>query len=185
MQLPIGVDGLGVIDENGRYLHANTLVVLLYYYLLKYKGWRGDCVRNNSTTHLLDRVAESFGQKCHEVPVGFKHISAKMAETGAIIGGESSGGMAVRGHIPGKDGIYAAALLVEMLAVTGKSVSALYQEIVERYGELCYAEASARFDPARKAELKKRVYEDRATPDFGLAVERNLHRELLQPPDLP
>ena len=168
-------DRLGVIDENGRYLHANTLLVMLYYYLLKYKGWRGDCVRNNSTTHLLDRVAESFGQKCHEVPVGFKHISGKMAETGAIIGGESSGGMAVKGHIPGKDGIYAAALLVEMLAVTGKSVSALYQEIVERYGELCYAEASLRFDPARKAELKKRVYEDRATPDFGLTVERSTY----------
>ena len=59
--------------------------------------------------------------------------------------------------------------------MTGKSVSALYREIVERYGELCYAEASLRFDPARKAELKKRVYEDHATPDFGLAVERSTY----------
>ena len=165
-------DRLGVIDENGRYLHANTLVVLLYYYLLKYKGWRGDCVRNNSTTHLLDRVAASFGQRCHEVPVGFKHISAKMAQTGAIIGGESSGGMAVKGHIPGKDGIYAAALLVEMLAVTGKSVSELYREIVETFGELSYEEASLKFDPARRAALKKTVYEDRETPDFGREAER-------------
>ena len=167
-------DRLGVIDENGNYLHANTLVVLLYYYLLKYKGWRGDCVRNNSTTHLLDRVAEAFGQKCHEVPVGFKHISAKMAQTDAVIGGESSGGMAVRGHIPGKDGIYAAALLVEMVAVTGKSVSGLYREIVQTYGELCYEEASLRYDPARREELKKRVYEDRALPDFGREVEKTL-----------
>ena len=165
-------DRLGVIDEHGRYLHANTLVVLLYYYLLKYKGWRGDCVRNNSTTHLLDRVAASFGQKCHEVPVGFKHISSKMAETDAIIGGESSGGMAVRGHIPGKDGIYAAALLVEMRAVTGKTVSRLYQEIVDIYGELRYEDAALRFDAARKEELKHRIYEERKTPDFGLPVER-------------
>ena len=167
-------DRLGVIDENGRYLHANTLLVMLYYYLLKYKGWRGDCVRNNSTTHLLDRVAASFGQVCHEVPVGFKYISAKMAEADAIIGGESSGGLAVRGHIPGKDGIYAAALLVEMLAVTGKSVSALYREIVDTYGELCYEEASLQFDPARKAELKKTVYVDHATPDFGRPVEKTV-----------
>ena len=165
-------DRLGVIDEHGRYLHANTLVVLLYYYLLKYKGWRGDCVRNNSTTHLLDRVAASFGRKCHEVPVGFKHISAKMAETDAIIGGESSGGMAIRGHIPGKDGIYAAALLVEMRAVTGKTVSRLYQEIVDIYGELRYEDAALRFDAARKEELKHRIYEERKTPDFGLPVER-------------
>ena len=165
-------DRLGVIDENGRYLHANTMVVLLYYYFLKYRGWMGDCVRNNSTTHLLDRVAESFGQRCHEVSVGFKHVSGKMAETGAIIGGESSGGMAVRGHIPGKDGIYAAALLVEMRAVTGKTISELYQEIVDRYGELSYEEASLKFDPARKTALKKTVYEERRTPDFGLPAER-------------
>jgi len=165
-------DRLGVIDENGRYLHANTLVVLLYYYFLKYRGWMGDCVRNNSTTHLLDRVAESFGQKCHEVPVGFKYVSAKMQETDAIIGGESSGGMAVKGHIPGKDGIYAAALLVEMRAVTGKTVSELYREIADTYGELSYEEASLTFDPARKTGLKGRIYEEHQIPDFGIGVEK-------------
>ena len=164
-------DRLGVIDENGHYLHANTLVVLLYYYFLKYRGWMGPCVRNNSTTHLLDRVAASFGQQCHEVPVGFKHVSAKMQETGAIIGGESSGGMAVRGHIPGKDGIYAAALLVEMLAVTGKSVSELYREIVETYGELSYEEASVPFEPERKRPLRERVYVNRELPEFPLPIE--------------
>ena len=165
-------DRLGVIDENGRYLHANTLVVLLYYYFLRYRGWMGDCVRNNSTTHLLDRVAAAFGRKCHEVPVGFKHISAKMAETDAIIGGESSGGMAVKGHIPGKDGIHAAALLVEMRAVTGKTISRLYQEIVDTFGELRYEEASLPFDPNRREELKRKIYEERRIPDFGLPVER-------------
>lgn len=110
-------DRLGVIDDQGHYLHANDTLVMLYYYLLKYKGWRGPAVRNLATTHVLDKVAESFGQKCYEAPVGFKHISAKMQETDAIIGGESSGGLTVKGHIHGKDGIYAATLLVEMIAV--------------------------------------------------------------------
>ena len=110
----------------------------MYYYLLKYKGWVGPCVRNLATTHRMDLIAEKFGQKCYEVPVGFKHVSGKMAETDAIIGGESSGGMAVRGHIAGKDGIYAAALLVEMLAVTGKSIAEIYREIVQRYGMLYF-----------------------------------------------
>lgn len=64
-------------------------------------------MRNLATTHLLDRIAEDFGETCYEVPVGFKYVSAKMVETGAIIGGESSGGLTVRGHIQGKDGIYA------------------------------------------------------------------------------
>jgi len=82
-------DRIGVIDEQGNYLHPNTLLVLLYYYLLKYRRWTGPCVRNNSTTHLLDRVAEDLGQRCYEVPVGFKYVSGKMDETDAVIGGES------------------------------------------------------------------------------------------------
>ena len=165
-------DRLGVIDENGEYLHANTLLVLLYYYLLKYRGWTGPCVRNNSTTHLLDRVAKDLGQECYEVPVGFKHISAKMAETDAIIGGESSGGLAVRGHIAGKDGIYAAALLVEMLAVTGKSVAQLYREITQRYGKLYYEEAAFTMTNARKQELQQLLFVQKQLPDFPGTVEK-------------
>lgn len=122
-------DRLGIIDDTGRFLHPNDILVLLYYYLVKYKGWRGPVVRNICTTHMLDSVAERFGEKCYEVPVGFKHISAKMNETDAVIGGESSGGLTVRGHIKGKDGIYAAMLLVEMLAKTGKKLSAIYRDI--------------------------------------------------------
>lgn len=165
-------DRLGVIDENGAYLHPNTLLALLYYYLVKYRGWKGPCVRNNSTTHLLDRMAADMGEACHEVPVGFKHISAKMVETNAVIGGESSGGMAVRGHIAGKDGIYAAALLVEMLAVTGKSVCRLYEEIVERYGRLYYEDAAFTMTPARKQELQELLFTQKQLPDFGAAPEK-------------
>ena len=165
-------DRLGVIDEFGNYLHANTILVLLYYYFLKYRGWHGPCVRNNSTTHLLDRVAMDFDQECHEVPVGFKYISAKMAETGAIIGGESSGGLAVKGHIQGKDGIYAAALLVEMRAVTGKTISQLYQEIVDRYGELSYEEVAISMTDSKKKALQQRIFEEQRLPDFREPVEK-------------
>ena len=165
-------DRLGVIDEYGNYLHANTLLVLMYYYFLKYRKWVGPCVRNNSTTHLLDRVALDFGQECHEVPVGFKYVSAKMAETDAIIGGESSGGMAVKGHIQGKDGIYAAALIVEMLAVTGKSLAQLYREIVRRYGELFYEEIAVSMTTGRKLVLLERIFDQRRLPDFREPVEK-------------
>ena len=169
-------DRLGVIDEHGNYLHANTLLVLLYYYLLKYRGWTGPCVRNNSTTHLLDRVAADFGETCYEVPVGFKYISAKMTETDAIIGGESSGGLSVKGHIPGKDGIYAAALLVEMLAVTGKTVAALYREITEKYGTLSYEDAAFTMTPARKQELMELLFVKQRVPEFEEMVEK-INRE--------
>ena len=159
-------DRLGVVDENGNYLHANVLLVILYYYLVKYRGWKGSCVRNVSTTHLLDRVAMEFGEACYEVPVGFKHVSGKMAETNAVIGGESSGGMAIRGHIQGKDGIYAAALLVEMLAVTGKSIAEIYQEILRQYGKLYYEEQDFTTTPQNKLLLKQRVFEQKQLPEF-------------------
>ena len=159
-------DRLGVIDEKGNYLHANVLLVILYYYLLKYRGWKGPCVRNVSTTHLLDRVALDFGEECYEVPVGFKHVSGKMNETNAVIGGESSGGMAIRGHIQGKDGIYAAALLVEMLAVTGKSIAELYWEIVRQYGRLYFREADFATTPQNKQKLQQLVFLEKQIPEF-------------------
>lgn len=165
-------DRLGVIDDQGRYLTANDILMLLYYYLLQYRGWRGPAVRNVSTTHMLDRMAESFGQMCYEVPVGFKHISSKMQETGAIIGGESSGGLTVRGHINGKDGIYAASLLVEMIAVTKKRLSDLALEIREKYGSSYMEESSLRFPQERREELVDILMKERHLPDFDIPVEK-------------
>lgn len=165
-------DRLGVIDDQGEFLHPNKILVLLYYYLLKYKGWHGAAVRNIATTHLLDAIAAGFGESCYEVPVGFKHISGKMLETGAVIGGESSGGLTVRGHIQGKDGIYAAALLVEMLATTGRRLSELYREIVEQYGSFEMAERSYRFSGEEKARIMQMLLEDRLLPVFPCEVEK-------------
>ena len=165
-------DRLGVIDEKGRYISANEILVLLYYYLLKYKGWKGAAVRNVATTHLLDRVAAKFGEQCVEVPVGFKHISAAMQRLDAVIGGESSGGLTVRGHIFGKDGLYAASLLVEMLAVTGKPLSAMVQHIYDEFGELHVAEFDWRLTEARKAEISEKVFDRHELPPFDAPARR-------------
>ena len=165
-------DRLGVIDENGRYVSANEVLVLLYYYLLKYKGWRGAAVRNLATTHLLDRVAAKFGEQCFEVPVGFKHISSGMQAHDALIGGESSGGLTVRGHIFGKDGLYAASLLVEMLSVTGKPLSRTVQEIFDEFGELHMAEYDWALTEQSKADIQARVFDRRELPEFDLEIEK-------------
>ncbi len=164
-------DRIGVIDDKGNFLHPNEIIVLLYYYLLKYKGWKGPAVRNLATTHLLDRVAESFGEICYEVPVGFKHISAKMLETNAVIGGESSGGLTVRGHIQGKDGIYAAVLLVEMMAVTGRKLSEIYSEILAEFGSFEMTERDYRFTQQRKEEIEQLLMHDRSLPAFDLGID--------------
>ncbi|MBR4724264.1 MAG: phosphoglucomutase/phosphomannomutase family protein [Lachnospiraceae bacterium] len=165
-------DRIGVIDDKGNFLHPNDILAVLYYYLVKYKGWKGDCVRNICTTHLLDSIAKSFGQECHEVPVGFKYISAKMNQTDAIIGGESSGGMAVKGHIKGKDGIYAAALLVEMLAVTGMKLSEIMEHIRKEYGGMALCERDYRFSQEKKEHIRKILLEDKSLPNIDYEIDK-------------
>lgn len=171
----IGTDGdadrLGIIDKNGDFIHPNNILALLYYYLLKYKGWKGGAVRNLATTHLLDKIARDFGEECYEVPVGFKHISSMMEARNALIGGESSGGLTIRGHIKGKDGIFAAGLLVEMLSVTGKSLSDLLKEIHGKYGYFHMVENDFRFSQDKKTELMKTLFTDKLLPDFGYEAE--------------
>jgi len=174
--LGIAVDGdgdrLGIIDSNGEYVDANDILCMLYYYLHVYKGWRGPVVRNLATTHMLDAIAEDLGEKCYEVPVGFKYISSKINETDAILGGESSGGLTVRGHINGKDSIYAATLFVEMLCKTGMSATQLMSMLKEKYGSYEMVESNIRFEPSYKAVIQKIVFEDKKLPDFGREIER-------------
>ena len=160
-------DRLGIIDEKGNYISANEILALLYSYLLEYKGWKGPAVRNLATTHMLDRIAEAHGETCIEVPVGFKHISAAMETYQAVIGGESSGGLTVRGHIAGKDGLYAASLLVEMMSVTGRKLSEAVQDLYDRYGEMRMAEYDWALTEEKKQELNRLVMEEKKLPDFG------------------
>ena len=145
--------------------------------MLKYKGWRGAAVRNVATTHMLDRVAAAFGERCIEVPVGFKHISAGMEEHDALIGGESSGGLTVRGHISGKDGLYAASLLVEMVSATRKPLSALLREVAEQFGTLVMAEYDWALTPERREAIHERIMVQQCLPDFGLPVRQVSYRD--------
>lgn len=165
-------DRIGIIDDEGNFIHPNQIMALLYYYLVKYKGWKGDIVRNIATSHILDRIADSFGQTCHEVPVGFKHISSKMEEVDALIGGESSGGLTIRGHIKGKDGIFASALLVELVCKTGKKLSELLKEIYETYGMCEMHETDYKFSAEKKAELMKLLFEDKKLPTYDIEIDK-------------
>jgi phosphomannomutase len=129
-------DRIAIIDEKGRYVPTNDILLLVYWYLHEVCGERGGVVRNLATTHLLDRLAKHFGEVCYETPVGFKHITAGMIRHNALLGGESSGGLSVCGHILGKDGIFASALVVEMLARTGKRLSQLQEDVWNITGRL-------------------------------------------------
>lgn len=172
----IGTDGdadrLGIIDEKGHFIHPNEVLLLLYYYLLEYKGWKGSVVRNIATTHLLDKVAADHGEKSFEVPVGFKHISSQMEADDSLLGGESSGGLTIRGHIKGKDGVFASSLLVEMISVTGKKLSEMLDEIYAKYGYAYTAEGDCTFKPSEKEALYNKIYIEQQLPEFEYEIEK-------------
>lgn len=172
----IGTDGdadrLGIIDEKGHFIHPNEVLLLLYYYLLEYKGWKGSVVRNIATTHLLDKVAADHGEKSFEVPVGFKHISSQMEADDSLLGGESSGGLTIRGHIKGKDGVFASSLLVEMISVTGKKLSEMLDEIYAKYGYAYTAEGDCTFKASEKEALYNKIYIEKQLPEFEHEIEK-------------
>jgi phosphomannomutase len=152
-------DRIAILDEKGRYISVNDLLLLLYWYLHEVRGERGGVVRNLATTHLLDRLARKMGEECYEVPVGFKHIVNVMQQHNALLGGESSGGLTIRGHILGKDGIFASALVVEMLARTGKTISALRDDVYLITGALYDLEEGIPATPEMRVAVPKRMNE--------------------------
>jgi phosphomannomutase/molybdopterin-guanine dinucleotide biosynthesis protein A len=152
-------DRIAIVDERGEYISTNDLLLLVFWYMHEVRGERGGVVRNLSTTHLLDRLAKALGEKCIETPVGFKHITAGMIEHNALLGGESSGGLTIRGHILGKDGIFACALIVEMLAKTGKRFSELLETVYKITGRLYQLEAGIPSTPEMRIEVPRRLQE--------------------------
>ncbi len=174
--LGIALDGdgdrLGIIDKDGSYIDANATLCMLYYYLHEYKNYKGPVVRNIASTHMLDKIAESFGEECIEVPVGFKYVSSALDTHDAVLGGESSGGLTVRGHIFGKDSIYAASLFVEMVCATGITPTEFMAQLEERYGTFRMAEANLVYNEADKPAINDLIMVQKRIPDFGEAVER-------------
>lgn len=152
-------DRIAIVDEKGNYIPTNDILLLVYWYMHEVRAERGGVVRNLATTHLLDRLAAHFGEISCETPVGFKHIAAGMIKHNALLGGESSGGLTVRGHILGKDGIFASALVVEMLARTGKRLSQLQEEVWKITGRLYALEEGLPATPEMRVAIPKHLEE--------------------------
>jgi phosphomannomutase len=127
-------DRFAVIDETGTYITSNHALCLLARHLVKNRGMSGTIVRNVATTHLLDRIAELYGLPVVETSVGFKYIGEIMRSTDVLLGGEESGGVSIKGHIPEKDGILAGLLFAEMLAYERKPLSAILADLFTEVG---------------------------------------------------
>ena len=161
-------DRLGVVDELGNYHTCNTLLGVIYYYLVKYRGMKGDAVKTVSTSILLEKLATMFGYTCHNVPVGFKFVSPKMAETDALLGGEGSGGLTMRGFTPSKDSMFAMSLILDAMALINKPLSKIVEEVKESCGYVStYIEDQLSF--RNRSKIIKALSKN--TPSFSYKCE--------------
>ncbi len=127
-------DRVGMYDEAGRYVDSHLLLSLLLWYLHTQKGLGGSIIKTFSTTQMLDKMASKYGLPLTVTPIGFKYIADKIVDGDVLIGGEESGGIAVKGHIPERDGVYIGLLVVEMMVKTGKALSELVQMLFDDFG---------------------------------------------------
>ena len=161
LQIGLSTDGdadrFGVLDRDGTFIHPNELIAMLVDYLAESRNWKGGVARTVATTHLVDRVARSRGLEVLETPVGFKYISEYIKEGRILLGGEESGGLSIRGHLPEKDGILACLLATEMVASRRQSLSEQLRLLFQRVGPVYNRRLNIRLDPAMRGSLEDKL----------------------------
>lgn len=148
-------DRIGAVDEKGNFLDPHRIFSFLTYYFLKDKKEKGDIAKTVNTTFCVEKIAESEGVKLYETKVGFKHIAELMLKENILIGGEESGGIAFKNHIPERDGILSGLFLTEMVVKKGMKLSNIYEELTEKFGNFYYK----RYDYKATPEKTQRVIE--------------------------
>jgi len=151
-------DRIGAMDERGNFVDPHKIMALALRYLVKKRGWKGSVVRTVSTTRMIDRLARKYGMTLHETPVGFNHIADYMLKEDVLIGGEESGGISFKGHIPEGDGILMGLLIVEMVADSGGSLVDLVDDLLAEVGPAFYERRDLRLKhPVAKDKMTSRL----------------------------
>jgi phosphoglucomutase len=148
-------DRFGILDQDGNFVVQNLILSLLLDYLVRTKGWRGGVARSVATTHLMDRVARRYGLTLYKTPVGFRYMADLFLRRQIIFGGEESACIAVKDHLPEKDGIFAGLLVAEMMAVMGKTLIQLRRDFFREYGRKYGGQRNIPLNPKNERELKE------------------------------
>src|SRR6201996_4428877 len=131
-------DRIGAVDEHGNVVDAHKIFAVLLQWLLERKQWPGDITRAFNTTKILDRIAARHGRTLHEHGIGFKYVCDLMLEKDILIGGEESGGIGIKRHLPERDGLLNALLIANVMAEEGRTLGQLVARLQEEYGEHQY-----------------------------------------------
>jgi len=162
-------DRLGAMDDLGNFVDPHHIFGLALRYLVEERGWRGTVVKSISTTRMVDRLAKQYDLPVKETPVGFNHIADHMLNNDVLIGGEESGGLSIKGHIPEGDGVLMALLMLEVLASAGCPLHELVESLQTEVGPAHYARRDIPLrTPVTKRKMVERILD--TTPD-GLGGE--------------
>lgn len=149
-------DRIGLMDEHGTFVDSHHILLLLLYYLHEYKGLHGKVAVTFSVTDKMRRLAEHYGLDFEVTKIGFKYLAELMTEQDIVVAGEESGGLAVKGYIPERDGIWIALLVMEFMAKTGKSINQLIEEIYSKVGRFSMGRDDLHLDNAKKEAIIQR-----------------------------
>jgi phosphomannomutase len=169
-------DRVGMYDEKGQFVSSHLLLALLVKYLHKQRGLSGEVVKTFSTTHMLDRMGEAYGLPVQTTAIGFKYIASKIVAGDVLVGGEESGGMAVKGHIPERDGLYIGLLVTEMAVKRGKPLSELVAELYEEFGGHYTHRVDVHTTEEKKQAILKRLDEEGGLGELAGARVTELKR---------
>jgi phosphomannomutase len=177
-------DRAGAADEQGTFIHQLQVMGLLMYYLLEHRGMRAPVVYTVNETSMVRRLAERYGVPVYETSVGFKYVGPKMIETGAMLGGEESGGYGFGMHLPERDGIYADLLLLDLFLREREAgrwpVSRAVAHLHEIAGPSFYLRTDVHVERATYPALKERLMRELADePPASLAGESVARTEQL------
>jgi len=165
-------DRIGAMDERGNFVDPHKIMALALSHLVEKRGWRGPVVRTVSTTRMIDRLAARYGLPVYETPVGFNHIADYMLKEDILIGGEESGGISFKGHIPEGDGVLMGLLLIEIVAASGKSLYELVQDLLNSAGPVYYQRNDLRLaHPVAKDKMKQLLLEKAPVEIAGVKVD--------------
>jgi phosphomannomutase len=165
-------DRIGLYNSKGEFVDSHHIILLLIKYLHKSKGMTGKVCVAASTTPRVTKLADQYGLPHDTVKIGFKHIAKQMIEEDVLIGGEESGGIAIKGHIPERDGIWMGLVIWEYMAKSGKSLEQLIEEIYELVGEFKYWRDDLHISEALKQEIIENCKSGKYAQFGDYAVER-------------
>jgi len=154
-------DRIALFDNEGNYIDSHHILLILIHYMKKYKKEDGKVATAVSSTQKIKKLCKHYGLDLEIVPIGFKHVCKMMQTETILVGGEESGGIAVKGHIPERDGIWNGLVIWEFMVKTGKTLREIIDEIYQITGSFAFERSDLRLEEGLKQRIVANCVNDK------------------------